>query len=365
MDFFLNHHDDGVYLPLYDYLSQEEGDLSLVDVHVSTKNIVCCGKMCYLFEAAIMLPEYDSDDSDILGSPVAFGTRKIFMFSADAGAVVWAGHLDNLDTTGFFNSSSLIGLQQGTNEASQIHTQAVFTSTASPTAHVIHTSTNGDINFREIDQPLGQRLVSVNNESWTCVFHTAIVTKSSIVVAESYVGSGNPIHNFRAVLTFHPIASLQCQGKVSPHPLTLEQEGLVYHLAPIGDDHIIALCKDNVPHWEMTAEGGWHRNANENETLLTVLIHVPSRQKMHLARLNYFPACDISSVLPFPISIVSRDSTLAVCTSKLGMVLIGDDMRKSDGDEKNGLKKSKKKKQKKASRGGKKDGFARGLSTRG
>lgn len=380
-------------LRLYDFLAEEEGDISEVDVSV-TKNIVACGHGRFMLEVAISLPVLGSDDES--DTVVTLLARKLFLVSAAAGAIVWMG--DSVATGPLAHEEenvSLAGLRAsplGPRVDETLLTSCVaIASPGSPGILSIDIGQHGEVHSVQTTQAFGPSEFVlhgvVEEEREASAVHTSkravVMTSSDIVVGNNFCHTTEEDEVMqKCVVCFHPRSS-QARSQVDARnvgsTLVLEGGREIVQMEVIRDKHVLAICRilqkgsDVGLHLTDTHPNAlWLGNVDEqpNGLLYAVIIHVPTRMEIERVSLG-----DLSFVYPndLPICFSAVGNCVAVGVACDGLILTGDDIRAvgesarrlSVDDKVRTEKRGKKKSKRKSNKGGKKDGFVRGRSMRG
>eukprot|EP00980_Cylindrotheca_fusiformis_P004189 scaffold912_cov119-Cylindrotheca_fusiformis.AAC.5 len=358
MDCLLSCDDDEVVGWIYSHLmSEDEIDLSSVEVDVKG-SIVACGNGQFLLEAAIVLPlafDEESDDLDLMSSALL----KVFLFDADRGEIVWVGPtgISGASTMQFWYplKTSIVANNSGRSQfdGSPAYTEVAFVSRVSADLATLSVGDQGDVACIKLGKGAIAEPLAHEYGTWRRnpeYGRVAVATSSDIVLAECYNQvdrDGSSCHQ-KTVISFHPTGS---SAQTSSNQLTVEGNCLKFPMEPLRGGHILAFSCFEAP-----------ENAVGEKSVFALLIDVPSRCVIHRTCID--DSCDfLADCTSFCIA--SRNHSVAVA-SKYGLLLVGQDVKSfadSTVERSSSDQKSQQKKKKKAGkrREAKKDVFARGM----
>jgi hypothetical protein len=356
-------------LPLFDFLTNG-GDLSSIDILVS-QNIHACGYGLFLMEVAISLPDSEWNDQ---GEEIVMSfDRKIVLFSATAGVIVWMGDWDLTD--------SLPHRHQVVTMASLRHqccpgerSAACSFALVSPSTDIILSAeldSTGQMQCPTVVE--ASRLVrnEILQNSWQMhpVHHRPVViTFSDIVVADTLVrepDGGRKVK--KSVVSFYS----RFVNDLSYATLTLEGDCEAICMERMQDDYAVVLCHVRKFRNTEAAIDSIDSDDAASLSIEAIVIHVPSRRAIHRVCLLgedwAFPPGNYN----IPILFAANGETVGVGLWWKGVILTGKDVREVGSntmhaaeEEKSRSTKKQKKKQRQSTKG-KKDGFARGMSLTG
>ena len=393
---------------LMDFL--EVGAIEDVEI-IASQSIVACGQGRFMVEVSISIPNDDGmndDDSDSIEMTMLF--RKMFLFSASHGSVVWmgdsnyAGHdarprnqdmtlrsrFTQPDTSSSREQCDVIALSSVTNP--------IMTVTMDPRSGVVGTSeplrtppgANNSTNDQAVRMIIPEHTVE---EGWRLKTlphlpvtfaegdDTIIVGHSVMKLEEREVNPNGGDHlrrslgyTYKSFLSFHSFSGNGGTSTMLPlQGNNLQLESIV----TLRNRHVVALCRDE--HYDAVAEG---EALQRRESVMALLIDIAAKCVIHqqclIDNLGEQLGANPYNFSDLPIRLASGGNTVCLAVAWKGVVLTGSDVRESDsaagvvGGEspsKAGtsaaLKKKKAKKNQKMKKQNKKDGFARGMSLRG
>lgn len=385
LNYILSSTDDvelmSILFELVEYL-QHGGELGAIEVLVSN-NISSCGYSRFFLEVAISIPFVVNDDDGDEPTLRLLG-RKLVLFSADVGAIVWVGESPAVNRNFIPRSESVhvSALRRG----SRAHCTIGVTPQDSPgSISIIEIQSSGEVvEIQSLECPHSYRL-TLEEHVWSPSqpFRAMQVTPSHIVSANTFQrpinGVGGNV-SYKAIVTFCP--RLGAMDDSSWPKIQLDNME-VLQLSCIRDDYIILLCLKHVSFSETAAEDANESTLLEGQRLLSprtddsilsqsggletwaVIIHVPTFSEIGrhllLATSSHLHLGESAKLT------LTQDSsgTIGVGFSWKGIVMTGGDTRRSGtnsigitGDNSNRM--VKKKKKRKGSKSTKKDGFVIG-----
>lgn len=382
---------DDPTMRLIDFLT-DGGTVEEVEVLVS-QSIAACGGGRFLVEVAISIPneELDGDDSDIV---MMLLQRKLVLFSASAGAILWTGDStsagETLSPRHEDMTLSSVRVSQPERRIPVCYFSVVSSTTVpvlagvvEPNGHVISPQLLGALNNSPIvveEQP--------EEGAWELRrMHRRpfVMTQSGVVMVDTFSreidDEGTMV---RSVISFVPNVFDEAASRSS---IDLENCD-VFRLCFFSTEHIVALCRVQKrrrarsvvveqPQQQVDGEDTDNDNTEEDEnetfrvSLDAIIIHVKSRQQLERVCLleDLTPEMNPSSLYDVPVFLASDGNTVGLAVGWKGVLLTGSDVRSTHlGRERLSSEDKSKKKKKKlrlSSKGSKKDGFVRGMSVRG
>lgn len=363
--------DDDDQMEFLSYISSG-GDMDDVAVFIS-QSLVTCGNDLFMFHASWSIPTLGGtdDEDDVF--------EKLFFFSANAGAVA-VMHSTNPDSENAMGSHESMALASSVTKDDRGSYGCLFvaSSPVSMSLKIGSIDSNGRIHSSMPvygTVPEGYSLCQRLERPMT-------ICGSQIVIADAIFKENEDaeVHNkeFKSLLSFH---SSLMDGLMHVSAETIELQGNfeVIKLANIRDEHVLVLCQRH-PRSENAdvdaIDGHWFGPINDNcqVALYAIIFHVPSRAEIcRVCLLNdlmddFGNGARISGDVP--LSIVANGGTVGATVWWRGIVMTGEEVRKIQHDpegkeQTQSPSKAKKKKKKTPKKGGKKDGFARGMSLRG
>mmetsp|Transcript_764 Transcript_764/g.1612 ORF Transcript_764/g.1612 Transcript_764/m.1612 type:complete len:1067 (-) Transcript_764:95-3295(-) len=349
---------------LHSYLAMYDGDASAVRITVTPK-LVACGKGYFLFHAFILIPGYselptDREDYANGGIGDARGHR-LFLFSTRDGTIVKSLQLER-----YREGTSLFASRPFERRGSANTTSALCTSilVSGPTMALLSVS----VEIRRDGTIDMLRTSLIENEElapWSRM--NALVTSSHAIFSTDPV-QGLVLH-FQGILSSGDEVNDSVPSAL--HSIELGGQDCKLLNIFIIREHYVAVIIGNRPDNELEDDedelfdGHWFGHDGHKEASSEMLIyHIPSRREMFH--------------IPIPLESLSLDcigDTLAMNVSNLGFVITGGNARdvarttlnedSAQISSPSGKTPKKKKKRLASASGGKKDGFARGMSLRG
>jgi len=379
--------DDGDHrlLELVDFLS-EGNNVGDVEVNVS-RRLAACGYGRFMVEASISIPvEGNGGITDL-----HMIDRKLFLFSATIGAIVWMGESSALSEGPRPAQDEMILTYLRRPQQAGGSRPACFLAVScgsSPAITVGEIEASGEVPRFEL---LGATHV-VRNEilegpGWEIRGNSStglrpiVVTNTDIVVADTAVQMvQEKIQAHKTIVSFYP--RYTTPGEPSYSKLTITGGLEVVRMSCLRDQYVILVCRrmelPSAPAGEGDAldeiNGHWFGNnapANEDSAtassarVVFVVVHVPTRREIHRMGVN------AGVVVPQFVDDGSETVGVSIPSPLGGLVMTGDDVRCTADDtglvvlDDTPTRSSKKKKKRQPNKGGKKDGFARGMSLRG
>ena len=349
-------------LQLLDFID-DGGDVGDVKVVASRKSIAACGYGRFMIEVAISLP---ADQSAAEEPEYILLDRKLAMYSAAVGAIVWMG--DSSDIAGDLRS-----------RFGEVSVSIAFLRHREPgdTRPVCYLAAGclscseifvGLIDSRGSAQPLQVLPSSISNRSEPMVdgwHQDSFSLNRKLTITPTYIVAGDTMKqladgelcNVKSVLSFYPIHERLDQA-ASPRTLRLNGSLRIIQLVNLTKQHVLAVCQQ----LKM-------QNTNGAFDVIVVCVHVPSACEI-------YRSCLLEGVEPtdmdviFPSFSQATDETISMTIHRFGLIMTGTSIRSLADqtiptDELMSQQSLKKKKKKTTFKQSKKDGFARGMSLRG
>jgi len=369
-------------LRLFDYLS-DGGDLAEVEILVS-QSIQACGYGRFLLEVAISIPSAELEDEED-DEVMILLDRKLMLFSATAGAIVWMGDSNPTDELlprhNDVSMASFCQVRPGEHRAT---CSLAFVSSASHMILSTELDPSGQMqspHLIEASAVVRSELLENNWQMNNAHHRPLVITSSDIVTVDSLfreVEGGKRVN--KSVVSFYP----RFVPDISHAMLTVEGNCEAVRMESTHDDYVIVLCRVETSSTEAdnAVDGQWFGNdapvgeSTTTRTIEAMVIHVPSRKEIHRVCIQEEEQTaqppDNYDIPIFFSSHGSGSNTLGVGLSWKGLVMTGSDVREvgrgallSVEDEAPRSMRKQKKKKRQQVKGGKKDGFARGMSLRG
>ncbi len=346
---------------------QDGGEVGQVDVAVS-HSFVACGYGRFMLEVCIAIPGNDGDSLQV--------GRKLVLFSASVGTIVWVGECPAYDNL-------LLPLGQSVTFSS-IRRRHATGSRRACTVAVTPNSLPGQIVLIDIE-PAGEVLqpqvfecpeatqLLLREGEWEMgrPFRSIVLTSTKVIVVENLLSAnqGANRRNQIQVTIFHRVPST-----APTHTFTLN-DMIAVQSTCVRDEYFFVLYADRLEgnDEENDAEaldGQWFEAGPRGPPCMWVAIfHIPTFCEIgrQLWQRNTHPFNeDLRSI----VMTHDGNETLGVGLSWKGIIMTGDYVRAAkyqraviinDSGDRSGKNKKKKKPVKSA----KKDGYARGMSLRG
>ncbi|CAJ1930767.1 unnamed protein product [Cylindrotheca closterium] len=361
LDFLFDY--DGIDDDLMEFLSYISSGGALEDIIVLVSpSLVACGNGLFLFHASWSIPSVNG----VEGEECFF--KRLFMYSAGAGAIVLMQNVGSNTVTNEAHESYNLASQVITDEKGVSHCTFAASSAVSSSLTIGSIETNGAI---RTDSPIvgtipeGYSLCQRRKRPMAMVGSTTVVADSMVENAEDEESN----KTYKSILSFN----LCPASETDSLSFTIDLQGNleVVDLISFRDEHVLLLCYmfPQTGDTDIDAiDGHWFGPPTEDElvSLVGIVYHVPSRTEIHRVVLL---SDQHGSLEPLDISV--HDGTVAASLWWKGLLMTGEDVRARQEDSIAGQElatpasKTKKKKKKTPKKGGKKDGFARGMSMRG
>lgn len=357
-------------LRLFDFLS-DGGEVSDVEVLVS-QSMLALGHGRLLVEIAISIPYLHFDDPDDVDATMILLDRKLVIFSAAAGAIVWVGDSGSPDSLlPRHEDVTMASLRHAPPGGSRTACSVVLVSASSPMMICAEMHPTGHMESPrciEASELVRNELLQEGWQLQQLHQRPVAITSSDIVAVDVlFRDLEERPRAHRSVLSFYPRHLSGIQYAI----LTLIGNCESIRMATIGEEHIVLVCRVH----EM---GPSHSDDQEEpdvphrRLVYAILVHVPTRREIErICILEDASVIHQSATYDVPIFFVSLGDTVGVGISWKGVVLTGKDVREVGAGVSNvnsdtkSAKKQKKKKGQRTVRVNKKDVFARGLSLRG
>ena len=375
--------DDDKFDVLFDFLSRG-GELDKVLVSVSHK-LIACGSGMLMMMTRISVPRDDDEVS----------SRFYALFSVHTGAIVMMAHFratdgslpDYLSFSHLRHSSQRdVGTSVCSIAVSSIgRSIEIFELTRSEEVQILNIPykppfpSNGEFQFRgEAERPHWRRYpLSTDADGGSLPI---VVTATEVVCSDSFyfVRGAEPIEEIlktQITLSFFPWRSfVDNSDDATIHKSIIFRGNVkISRMALIRQHHIILLCLG--PEGEQNGtflpeEPGPGDRERSNESLFAIVVHVPTRRE--IGRVNLLDWKSLEFEAHIPRFAMSYSQTVAVGWDCIGIVMTGNDVRSVSGRDNTAHKElplpskaHKRKKKRQPNQGEKKDGFARGMSSRG
>lgn len=383
-------------LQIMDFL-QDGGDISEIEV-LASRTILATGSGRFMVEVSISIPVDDELD-DNNDRHFRLVDRKLVLFSAGVGAIIWVG--DSGDTTQ--------PLQARAHEIGLTCIRQTLPGDYRPTCHLLIASpTSSSLHYGSVDasgavespvQLDGSPLVrnEIVTDGWEVVVTSqrlTLLTPTEGIAADilrKEVGEG--VSEFKSVLSLYTLPNAYGVDEGSLYHTTRLNKIEVLRLLSLGKEHLCLVCREYGDFVQVDADddAGVPQMTLVPQSICMIIIHIPSRQEIYrstVAGFDNFSQSDsinglvlasshhlneTTSASEFSNSDILTKTTVGCALNWSGVAMTGDAVRHMDTSrlkaENNGpegsAKKKKKPSKKGMAKGRKKDGFARGMSVRG
>jgi hypothetical protein len=367
-------------LRMIDFLS-DGGDIGEVEVLVS-QTMAACGHGRFMVEVSISVPELDLDDEGNGESTLQLLDRRLVLFSAGIGAIVWMGESQPLthEPRPRNEDLTLTYARRPHPGGSRASCHIAVACANSPVIMVGEIEPTGHVQSAQLLD--GSELVrsEILEEGWEMITshsRPVLMTASDVVAADTMFREvENRGSEFRSVISFYPHYKGADDALYSILPIPGNME--IIRMSSFRDEHVVAICRESTLSSNDLIDvedlgGQWFASMGEwehNKSIHAVIIHVPSRREIGRVRLMD----DVSNfIVDVPRITVTNDGTIGVGVSWRGVIMTGIDARslaaRTDtivlDDTLTPVKAAKGKKKRRQNKGSKKDVFARGMSKGG
>jgi hypothetical protein len=319
---------------LVDFID-DGGDIGDVEVLVSP-TMAACGRGRFMVEVSLSMPTLDLDDEGNEGSTLQLLDRKLVLFSASIGAIVWMGESQPLtrELRPRHEDMTLTYTRRPHPGGSRASCSIIVASATSPVIMVGEIEPSGHVQSAQLLD--GSELVrsEILEEGWemnTSHSRPVLVTSSDVIAADTmYREVENRGNEFRSVVSFYPRYKGADDALYSILPISGNME--VIRMSSFRDEHVVAICREttlstnNLVDVEDLGEQLFAVNleAEENKSVHAVIIHVPSRREIGRVKLMD----DVSnSIVDVPRITVTSENTVGVGVSWRGIIMTGSDVR--------------------------------------
>ncbi len=357
-------------LQLMDFL-QDGGEMSEVEI-LASRTMTSCGNGRFMVEVCISIPSEDDDEGDE-ERPMRLVDRKLVLFSASVGAIVWIGD----------SGDPLADPQPRGLEATITELRWTLPGDYRPTSNVLVASSfsshlwlisvdpTGSVKhpvLLEGSLPMG---TEIRTDGWRMFAkpqrHILLTENYAIAVDLLQKHSEEGVFERKSVLSFYPLQQPAALGALF-HTLELHRIEIL-RMIILQDSHIGLICREYEDFIQVDMNEGIRMSLLPQSACL-ILVHIPSRTEIYRTPVGCIESFreDMSDV---PILSVYSSTTIGCALDWRGVSISGDDVRQiklsyleAETSQLNSAKK-KKKKQGGTAKGRRKDGFARGMSLRG
>ena len=353
-------------LQLFDFL-QDRGDLEDVEV-LASERIIACGSGRFMVEVSISIPSHDDGEDE---NPMRLIDRKLVIFSASIGAIVWVG--DSCDLSSVFPTReqpiTLTGVRRILPGDYRATCNFLVASSTSPSLSVGSIDPSGNVMTPSLLAGSLAAWAEIVADEWQSVrepYRLVLLGHDYAIAAdrlEKSIGEGVLVFEKKTIVSLYPL--YRQDGK--PLYRSIELANItVQRMALLGDDHLCLVCREFGDFVHVDAAEGVQQMNMVPQTACMIIIHVSSCQEIYRTDAGF------DTFLSLPILASSNgNSTIGCALNWSGISITGDDVRhmKVSHTKSDHLKDTKKKKKISSkpgnAKGRKKDGFNRGMSSRG
>jgi hypothetical protein len=325
-------------LLLRDFLSEGE-ELEDVEVLVS-QSIAACGYGRFMVEVAVSIPGMELDDGEDSDTNMNLLFRKLFLFSASLGAIVWMGDSHSLTQPmrPRHEDMTLTSIRTKTTAGSRIGCNfAVLSSTSSEIMSGSMDSTGHITSPRLVE---GSELVrnEIIEDGWELRARhqrPVVITPTEIIVSDTLIRElENGDRFFKSIISFYPLFP----DDDTPIYSTLHLDGNVEvdSLVRVRDHHVMALCR----HYDRITgttefdnlDGHWFGDTGEARvSVLAVIVHL--RSKKEISRMSLVDDlesqldADPLSLRDLPLKAAIDGDTVVAGMWWRGAIMTGQDVR--------------------------------------
>jgi hypothetical protein len=294
----------------------------------------------------VSIPVIEENDDEASDANMNMLFRKLFLFSASLGAIVWMGDSD--PSRPRHEDIMVTSLRSRSSEGSRFRCDLAVFSSGAP--EIMTGSIDPAGTIKALTQIEASRLVrqEIMADGWEVIRHfrrPVVITDSELVVADTLMREVvNGQRSFRSVVSFFPLCAERGDVYKIVH---LESNVEVDRLVRVRDDHMIVLCREygKVPE---LAEGG--DEVDRRVAVYTIIIDLHSKREIGriclVEDLESQLEADPLVIRDLPMSIAFDGDTVAAGLWWKGVVITGEDVRSSvsHGQLDESLRKASKKK---------------------
>jgi hypothetical protein len=361
--------DHGLLL-LRDFLSEGE-ELEDVEVLVS-RSMTACGYGRFMVEVAVSIPRMEVDDDEDSATNMNLLFRKLFLFSASLGAIVWMGDSHSLTqpmcprhedmTLTSIRTRTAAGSRIGCNFAVLSSTSSeIMSGSIDPAGHIASPK------LVEGSALVRNEIIEVGWELRARQQRPVVITPTEIIVSDTFIRElENGERFFKSIISFYPLFV----GDDTPIYSTLQLDGKVEvdSLVRVRDHHVMALCRHYYSISDATEVDDLRDDRfgyTEEARVSVLVVIVDLRSKTEIARMSLVDDLgsqlntDPLSLRGLPLKAAIDGDTVVAGMWWRGAIMTGQDVRsvsetsKQTADRLSPTKSSKKKIKKPLKRGGK------------
>jgi hypothetical protein len=324
---------DDPFLPMLNFLA-DGGDSGEMEVLVSP-TLAACGHGRFMVEVSISVPVSDLDDEGNGESTLQLLDRRLILFSASIGDIVWMGENQPflLEPRPRHVDLTLTCVRRPYPGGSRSACHVAVACTNSPAIMVGEIEPTGHVQSAQLLD--GPELVrsEILEEGWeisTMHSRPVIIVPSDVVASDTMFREvENRGKEFRSVISFYPRYQGADDALFSILPIPGNME--IIQMSSLRDEHVVAICREfalsNNDPTELEDLGGQWFGANmqavDHKAVHAVIIHVPSRREIGRVKLMD----DEFDYHAVPQITVTNDDTIGVGISWKGVIMTGSDVR--------------------------------------
>jgi hypothetical protein len=324
---------DDPFLPMLNFLA-DGGDSSEMEVLVSP-TMAACGHGRFMVEVSISVPVLDLDDEGNGESTLQLLDRRLILFSAGIGAIVWMGENQPflLEPRPRHVDLTLTCIRRPYPGGSRSGCHVAVACANSPVIMLGEMEPTGHVQSAQLLD--GPELVrsEILEEGWeisTMHSRPVLIVSSDVVAADTmYREVENRGKEFRSVISFYPRYKGADDALYSILPIPGNME--IIRMSSFRDEHVVAICREfalstNDPTDLEDLGGQWfgaNMEAVEHKAVHAVIIHVPSKREIGRVKLMD----DEFDYHAVPHITVTNDGTIGVGISWKGVIMTGSDVR--------------------------------------
>lgn len=365
-------------LQLFDFL-HDGGEIEDIEV-LSSGQVVACGGGRFLLDVTVAIPPDDVAAEEGEEESTVLIDRKFVLLSASAGAILWI--CDSYDTASPLpppnDYRALAGCRAFLPGDYQPSCQFVLSSTLSPDLFVGIVNSSGECAVPSTMQGSYAHQGEGSDSPWVAVNepirHIQQLASNCVIDTVVYRKDlGNEgLFDTKCLVKFFSLHRGESGAAV--HCMEFPRLCIVQTALLGGGNYLLLVGREYSDFIEVADVEGNVQLRMGPESACFIAVHIPTRQVIYRtgAGVDCFPSYGPEKNTSVPlIASNSTTSTIGLALNWSGVAITGDDVRHievSNFKEDQPLKETKKKK--KASKAGnakgrKKDGFARGMSSRG
>ena len=393
LNFVISNSDrDGSLNEVMEYL-QEGGGIGSVEVLVSNQ-FAACGYGRFMLEVAVSIPA-TNDDAD---NDLRLIGRKLVLFSARVGSIVWMGDSVSLVNEPLSRTEevTISSIRRPLRSSRSVCSIAVSPEKNPGSIALLEVDSSGNVTEVEVFSCPESSLTQLQEEGCAPAnpFRTLLITPTHIVVADSFTitppdGEDGPVDPpaLRCKVVTSLVPRSPDSTDLTSHPQGVSMEGRileVLQMSCIRDNYIVVVTVGHpakTSYGESTdptgdLAGQWFSpvahdsGVSHRVEAWAVLLHIPSGREIGRQIWLANAARLMGNSHKFVMTTDAHE-TIALGLSWRGVAMTGNDVR-FVGDSAtvhvipdDRTRSTKKKKKRKGNKSGKKDGFARGMSLRG